>query len=96
MPRYQKLVFLIKKESMARNTSILLGDYFENFVNEQVSSGKYNSVSEVIRAALRIFEMEENKKKAIVKELEKGEESEKIENFDCKKYLEELHAKYVQ
>ncbi|MDL2262263.1 type II toxin-antitoxin system ParD family antitoxin [Bacteroidales bacterium OttesenSCG-928-I21] len=50
---------------MARNTLILLGDYFENFVNEQVASGKYSSVNEVIRAALRIFEQEENKAKTI-------------------------------
>ncbi len=44
---------------MARNTSILLGDYFENFINEQIATGKYSSVSEVVRAALRVFEQEE-------------------------------------
>lgn len=81
---------------MARNTSILLGDYFENFVNEQVSSGKYNSVSEVIRAALRIFEQEENKAKTIVSELKKGEKSEMVENFDRGKHLKELHAKHLE
>jgi len=77
---------------MAQNTSITLGDYFENFVNEQIALGKFSSVSEVIRAALRTFEQEENKAKAIINELKKGEESEKIENFDRKKHLEELHA----
>ena len=50
---------------MARNTSILLGDYFENFINEQIASGKYNSVSEVVRTALRVFEQEENKTKKV-------------------------------
>ena len=65
---YHKLVYLSKKiEIMARNTSILLGDYFESFINEQIASGKYNSVSEVIRAALRSFEQEENKALAIVR-----------------------------
>ena len=81
---------------MARNTSILLGDYFENFVNEQIASGKYNSVSEVIRAALRIFEQEENKAMMIVSELKKGERSEMIKNFDKKKHLKELHAKHLK
>ena len=47
---------------MARNTSILLGDYFENFINEQISTGKYSSVSEVVRTVLRVFEPEETKK----------------------------------
>ena len=46
---------------MARNISILLGDYFENFINKQIASGKYSSVSEAVRAALRSFEQEDNK-----------------------------------
>ena len=48
---------------MAKNTSILLGDYFDKFINSQVHSGRYSSASEVIRAALRMFEKEENKQK---------------------------------
>jgi antitoxin ParD1/3/4 len=77
---------------MAKNTSILLGEYFENFINEQIASGKYNSVSEVIRTALRVFEQEENKAKSLVNELKIGETSGKIRNFDRQKNLEELHA----
>lgn len=79
---------------MARNTSILLGEYFENFINEQIASGKYNSVSEVVRTALRIFEQEENKAKSLIDELKKGEKSEKVRNFDHKKNLEQLHANF--
>jgi antitoxin ParD1/3/4 len=44
---------------MARNTSILIGEYYENFINGQIA-GKYSSVSEVVRTALRHFEEEEN------------------------------------
>ncbi len=57
---------------MAKNTSILLGDYFNNFVHEQVKSGKYASKSEVVRAALRLLEYEETKKNELIKELNKG------------------------
>ena len=46
---------------MAKNTSILLGDYFENFIHEKVSSGRFNSASEVVRTALRLLELEEQK-----------------------------------
>ena len=67
---------------MARNTSILLGDYFENFINEQIATGKYSSVSEVVRTALRIFEQEESKTKSLINELKIGEKSAKIRNFD--------------
>jgi len=43
---------------MARNTSILLRDYFERFIKQQMKSGKFSSESEVVRAALRMFEYE--------------------------------------
>ena len=56
---------------MAKNTSILLGDYFDNFINSQIKNGKYSSASEVIRAALRMFEHEETKKSELIKELQK-------------------------
>jgi len=75
---------------MARNTSILLGDYFENFINEQISTGKYSSVSEVVRTALRAFEQEETKTKSLINELKIGEKSNKIKNFDRNKNLEML------
>jgi antitoxin ParD1/3/4 len=91
--KYQYLVSLIKK-IMARNTSILLGDYFENFINEQIASGKYNSVSEVVRTALRVFEQEENKTKSLINELKIGEKSAKIKNFDRKKNLEQLKTNF--
>ena len=38
---------------MAKNTSISLGDHFEEFVAGQVVSGRYTSASEVMRDALR-------------------------------------------
>lgn len=66
---------------MAKNSSILLGDYFNNFIKEQISSGRFSSASEVVRSALRLFEQEENKKKELIKELIKGEESCKLPLF---------------
>ena len=81
---------------MARNTSILLGDYFEDFINKQIALGKYSSVSEVVRAALRSFEQEENKAMAIVSELKKGEKSKMVKDFDREEHLNRLHAKHLE
>ena len=81
---------------MARNTSILIGEYFENFINEQIASGKYNSVSEVVRTALRLFEQEENQAKTLINELKIGEKSKKIRNFDREKNLEQLNANFLK
>ncbi|MHA7131808.1 type II toxin-antitoxin system ParD family antitoxin [Algoriphagus namhaensis] len=80
---------------MAKNTSILLGDYFDNFIRQQIETGKYSSASEVVRAALRMFEHEETKKTELIKALKKGEKSGFVENFDRKKFLKSLHQKHL-
>jgi len=80
---------------MAKNTSILLGDYFDDFINHQIKSGKYSSVSEVVRTALRLFEYEESKKTELIKELKKGEESGFIKDIDRTSFLANLHQKHL-
>jgi antitoxin ParD1/3/4 len=78
---------------MARNTSILLGEYFEDFISGEVSSGRYSSASEVVRTALRLLEAEELKKKQLYKALVIGEKSGFEKRFDPKAHLERLHKK---
>lgn len=78
---------------MARNTSILLGEYFEDFISKEVSSGRYSSASEVVRTALRLLETEETKKKQLNKALAAGEKSGFHKSFDPKAHLIKLHAK---
>lgn len=80
---------------MGKNTSILLGDYFETYVNEKISSGKYSSVSEVIRTALRLLESEENKNKILINELKVGEKSKMIKNFNRQENLKRLHTRHL-
>ncbi len=80
---------------MAKNTSILLGDYFDNFINSQIQSGRFSSASEVVRTALRLFEQEENQKNELIKELKKGEKSGFVQKFDRKKFIKNLHSKHV-
>jgi antitoxin ParD1/3/4 len=81
---------------MAKNTSIFLGDYFDDFISQQVKSGKYSSASEVVRAALRMFEYEETKKQELIKELKKGEESGMNKKFNRKTFLNDLHARHLE
>jgi antitoxin ParD1/3/4 len=40
-------------------TSVALGSHFEEFIKKQLESGRFNNVSEVVRAGLRLLEDEE-------------------------------------
>ena len=84
---------LLGKRKMGRNTSILLGDHFEEFISSEVSSGRYSSASEVIRTALRLLETVELKKKNLNKALSQGEKSGFDKNFDPKTTLKKFHNK---
>ena len=60
---------------MAKNTSISLGDHFEGFIKKQIESGRYGSVSEVVRASLRFLEEHEGRIAALREALIDGEKS---------------------
>jgi antitoxin ParD1/3/4 len=60
---------------MARNTSIVLGDHFEGFVDRQLASGRYSSASELLRAGLRLLEEQEQQVAALREALIEGENS---------------------
>lgn len=78
---------------MGKNTSISLGDHFENFIESSVSKGRFSNASEVIRAGLRLLEEEENRIIILRKALDEGIESGRALNFDSKKHLETLKAR---
>ena len=79
---------------MGKNTSVAIGDHFENFITQSVNSGKFNSASEVVRAGLRLLEEQEEKKKVLAKALIDGEESGFVKDFDPELLLKKLHAKH--
>ena len=60
---------------MARNTSVTLGDHFEDFIGRQIERGRYGSASEIIRASLRLLEEHENRIEALRQALIDGEQS---------------------
>jgi antitoxin ParD1/3/4 len=75
---------------MGRNTSISLGDHFENFVDKRVTTGRFKNASEVIRAGLRLLEEEENKIAALKTAIVEGIDSGIVKRFDPKKHLSKL------
>jgi antitoxin ParD1/3/4 len=63
------------KHIMAKNTSITLGDHFDTFITRQIKTGRYHSVSEVIRAGLRVLENNETKLDTLRNLIKEGENS---------------------
>src|SRR5699024_475463 len=83
---------ITKNRVMGRNTSISLGNYFEDFVRSQTTTGRYKNASEVIRAGLRLLEERENKVKALRREIQKDLDSGIAEEFDHDEFLKKLKA----
>jgi antitoxin ParD1/3/4 len=75
-----------------KNTSISLGNHFDDFVSSQVASGRYKNVSEVIRAGLRLLEDEEHKSMALKSAVKQGMDSPLVQDFDFRENLQKLKA----
>jgi antitoxin ParD1/3/4 len=81
---------------MRRNTSVSLGDYFENFVESRISEGRFKNASEVIRAGLRLLEEEESRIKTLRNALQEGIDSGIAKDFNPKTHLAKLKANKVK
>jgi len=75
---------------MSKNTSITLGNHFDDFVQSRISAGRYKNASEVIRAGLRLLEEEENKVAALKYAIKEGIDSGVVEDFDPEQFLQNL------
>lgn len=75
---------------MAKNTSVSLGDYFEDFVERRITEGRYKNVSEVIRAGLRLLEEEEQKILILKSAIQEGIDSGVAQDFHPHTHLETL------
>jgi antitoxin ParD1/3/4 len=79
---------------MSRNTSIILGEHFDKFIQEEIRSGRYNSASEIIRNGLRLLEFQKKKIDAINQALVTGEESGDPVEFNNEKFKSRMQKKF--
>lgn len=77
---------------MGRNTSISLGNHFDDFIAQSITDGRYGNASEVIRAGLRLLENEENKIKNLRAAIQEGIDSGIAKDYDPYKNLELLKS----
>lgn len=81
---------------MGRNTSIALGNHLEDFIADQVNSGKYSSASEVVRAGLRLLEDHEVKLSRLRVELQKGESGGTVTSDEYASAFKQRREQYLQ
>lgn len=74
---------------MQKNTSVILGAHFEQFIAQQIAEGRFGSASETIRAGLRLLEEHEICLAALRQELKEGEDSGRAE-YSLKDLLVDL------
>ena len=77
---------------MNRNTSISLGNYFDNFIKSRITAGRYKNASEVVRAGLRLLEEEEDKMIALKEAIKEGIDSGIASDFNPETHLEKLKS----
>lgn len=81
---------------MSKNTSIILGGELETFVQAQIDSGYYGSVSDVIRAGLRLLEEQNIKLAKLREELSKGEVGEGITASEYRERFAKKRSEYLE
>jgi antitoxin ParD1/3/4 len=75
---------------MNKNTPVSVGDHFDDFIERQVQTGRYQSPSDVMRAGLRLLEEQELKIERLRAALIEGEESGAPAAFDLDDLLGEM------
>ena len=77
-------------------TSLSLGEHWEVFIRNEVSSGRYGSASEVVRDALRSLEERKTKLEALRAHLAEGAaqaaRGEFVENYSLSKLITDVDA----
>jgi antitoxin ParD1/3/4 len=77
-------------------TSVALSPYFETFVKEQVSACRFNNVSEVVRAGLRLLEEQEQSNALRLQELRNAIQAGTVSGpgLESSTVFERLESKY--
>ena len=74
---------------MPRNTSVTIGNHFEDFIAAQLKEGRYGSASEIVRAGLRLLEEHESRIRQLRAALIEGEESGFVE-YSLQEFMDSL------
>lgn len=81
---------------MARTVTVTLGHHYEEFVKTNIAGGRYNNVSEMVRAGLRRLEEDEARVAAFCAAVDEGDASPDVLDFDEEVFIQELKESWKQ
>lgn len=67
-----------------------MGMHYDAYVKNSIEKGKYNNVSEMIRAALRHLEEDEAKISAFCAAIDEGDASGDVADFEEESFIKEM------
>lgn len=80
---------------MPRNTSVVLGEHFSEFIDGKIQDGRFESTSEAVRAGLRLLEVSEAKLDILRATLAEGKaQLDRGEGVEGEKFMQKLLNKY--
>ncbi len=74
--------------------SFALGTHFEDFIDTQVTGGRYNNASEVVRDALRLLEDRDRQRQLELRRLVEQGRASGVSDQPGEAVLDRLEAKY--
>jgi antitoxin ParD1/3/4 len=81
------MVVPLKAVQMSKNTSIVLGKEHDSFIQSQIKKGRFGSVSEAMRAGIRLLEEQELKVEALRAAIIAGEQSGPAKDFNMDDFI---------
>lgn len=81
---------------MGKNTSFSLDEHYSAFIEQEVTSGRYRSASDVVRTALRLLEDRETRLRALRQALVDGERSGESTPFDFDEFVARKRTEVLQ
>ena len=81
---------------MARTVTVTLGHHYEEFIKTNIAGGRYNNVSEMVRAGLRRLEEDEARVAAFCAAVDEGDASPDVLDFDEEVFIQELKESWRQ
>lgn len=85
-------VSVVNQATQMKSTSITLGEHFDEYIADQLASGRYRTASELIREGLRLHEERELKLAALKASIEEGVASGLVSEFSFDELNQELDA----